>query len=110
MEKGDISTTALVAIILGVILAVVFVYLVYFYPKQAKLDCSLCKAEFTYWCSECNTTGDYSWAKVKMSDDLVKCLPDCLSINPPPAPDYNDCRFNNLPNKCKSYIPGLVIP
>jgi len=105
MEKGDISTTTLVAIILAVIVVVVFVYLVYFYPKQAKLDCILCKSKFAYWCSECNTTTPNPWAQVKMSDDLVKCLPDCLSISPPPGPSYDDCSSKK--HECKSYIPSI---
>jgi hypothetical protein len=105
MEKGDISTTTLVAIILGVILAVVFVYLVYFYPKQSKLNCSLCKAEFTYWCSECNTTTPNPWDDVPMSDNLIKCIQEnCIEG----VTDTTD-SCNPKKNYCKSYIPGLVI-
>ena len=104
MRKGDISITTIVAIFLGLILVFVFVYLLFFYSKQSKLNCSLCKAEFTYWCSECNTTTPNPWAQVKMSNDLKDCINDCLGI----SDKTSECK----PKKyyCKTYIPGLVIP
>jgi len=106
MKKGDISTTTLVAIILGVILAAVFVYLVYFYPKQSNLDCSLCKSKFAYWCSEC-ATAEYPWATdVEMSKELIECIDDCIA---PSGSSYKSESCSNLKNACKSYIPGLVI-
>ena len=105
MEKGHISTTTLVAIILGVILVVVFVYLVYFYPKESKLNCSLCKSQFTYWCSACSTTTPDPWVDVEMSDDLRECIKNgCLEG----IKETNNCIENKY--QCKSYIPGLEIP
>ena len=100
MKKGDITTGTLVAIIVGVIVVAVFVYLVFFYGKESDLDCSLCKSKFTLWCSACSTTTPNPWGEVEMSNSLKQCIVECLEMTVTRnCVDYKD--------ECKSYIPGL---
>jgi len=100
MEKGDVTIGTIIAIVIGVIVIAVFVYLVFFYGKESDLDCGLCRSRFTLWCSECSTTTPNPWGQVEMSRDLKECIEECLGLGP-------DSTCNDLKNQCKSYIPGL---
>ena len=104
MKKGDISTGTLITIILGVILVIVFIYLVFFYPKKSKLNCGLCKSEFTHWCSECATAESPWITDVEKNKELIECIDDCIA---PFGISYIYESCTNLKDKCKAYIPVL---
>lgn len=101
--KGDISTDTLVFITISVIVLAIVVYLMFFYSKGSSFECHLCASKFTEWCQKCATTGR-NWNKdtwtedVTKSEDLKKCIPNCLKEISP----GNDC--NTLKNKCREYV------
>jgi len=103
--KGDISTNTLVAILIGLIVLAIFVYLVFFYSKGSSLGCHFCKSEFAEWCQKC-AVAEGNWNRtnwpnnVEMSEDLEECMLDCLKISP------NDC--GSLRNDCLGYLPNVT--
>ncbi len=106
VNKGDISINTLVAIVIGIILLAVFVYLMLFYSKESSLDCRMCSSRFAEWCQKC-LTAEGNWEKtlrgepwqedVPKSDELKECLETCTDITP-----SDDCE--TLRKECKKYI------
>jgi len=101
--KGDISISTLIAVLIGIIVLGLIIYLMFFYSKESSFDCRLCSAKFAEWCQRCLTTegnwGKPGWSEpVPMSDYLDNCKEDCLGIN------FNDCGATGARDKCKGYI------
>lgn len=104
--KGDISVQALVAIVIGIIVLAVVVYLMLFYSKESSFDCRLCSSKFTEWCQKClsestnwnRSISGLNWVNdVPKSDELKECLSECTNIDP-----SDDCPA--LFEECKKYI------
>lgn len=78
--KG-VAVPYIIAIILGVIVLAVAVYLIYKVITGETLDCEECRAKFTGWCSTCYlaNTGQTTWINEgsKLGDKLAKCLNGC---------------------------------
>jgi flagellar basal body-associated protein FliL len=100
--KGDISIKTLVAIVIGIIVLAVVIYLMFFYSQESSLDCHLCSSKFAEWCQKC-LTAEKNWNRptwgedVPKSDELKECLDTCTNIDP-------EGTCNALQSECKKYI------
>jgi len=105
MKKGDLPISTLVAILIGIIVLTIVIYLMFFYSKKSSLYCRLCSSKFANWCQRCATTKD-NWNRptwpndVEMEKDLNDCMQECLRITP------NIC--NSLRDECKAYLPNIT--
>jgi hypothetical protein len=78
--KG-IAIPYLIALILGVIILAIAVYLIYKSIKNGGLDCQDCRSKFVAWCSGCSlipgNMGKPSWTE--KGSELGKTLYDCVT-------------------------------
>ena len=74
MKKG-LAVPYIIAIILGIIILAICVYLIYKAISGDKIDCQECKARLTTWCSICYLSG---WDKdYELGEELSECVNDC---------------------------------
>lgn len=109
-DKGAISVKLLIAVVIGIIVLAVVVYLMFFYTGESSLDCHLCSSMFAEWCQKC-LTELYNWNRtlnglpwvnnIDKSDELKECLDTCTNIDLDPGPD-GTC--NELQDECEKYI------
>jgi hypothetical protein len=88
--KG-VAIPYIIAILIGIIVLVIAVFIFYKSSGGAILTSEQCKARFLTWCTNCVMTG---WKANPIPTELKDCLPGAGIINPP-----NDCT--DAADKCK---------
>jgi len=101
--KG-IAIPYIIALILGIIILGIIIYMVYKAWQGGSWDCVECKAKFTTWCSECYMTnmGKGAWTGGnKLGEDRYNCVKACgYWSSPPETVDNQDCT--GAENPCQS--------
>ncbi len=100
---GRVGTGFVVAVVVGIVLLTIFIFLAYKASKTESWDCVKCKTEFTTWCSMCFTVnaGKDDWSLGgNLGEDLAKCLNDCGYW--PGTATGDDCT--NAETACEPFI------
>jgi hypothetical protein len=98
MKKGEITTSQLMYIVLGLITLGVIIYFLYQNISSSQINCQRCAAEMTNWCAKCYM-GDWV-SDVGKSDYLVKCIDSGECFSGP-----GNCGAAK--SFCKAYIPSI---
>jgi len=102
--KG-VAIPYVVALLLGIIVLGIFVYMIYLHiVKNEPLDCSACAARFTTWCSKCfllSESGSWSGGP-EMDDGLKECVsPSKCNLYSGSGEDCtgaeDDCKMVGIP-------------
>jgi len=78
MKKG-VAIPYIVALVIGLIIVVIMVYLIYRFSGEEKWDAEKCRAMFMDWCIMCKNIGWSDSDKLKLPSDLVINCKDILA-------------------------------
>lgn len=89
MYMKGVAVPYIVALLLGILVLSIIVYIVYKFVVKSPLSCQECLAEFTVWCSKCYLvnyphTDDWLNPGTGMSDELKECVkPERCGLSDP---------------------------
>jgi len=108
---GRVATGFLIAVIIGIILLGIVIFILYDVFKGGSWDCAKCKTEFTTWCTNCflanikTTTTPTSGSEWQDGGELGKELYECVrkcNYWPSATSVNQDCV--NAEDACKPFI------
>ncbi len=104
--KG-VAVPYVIAILLGVIVLAVAIYIIYKVVTEGALECEECRAKFTGWCSTCylaNSADPANWQNEgsELGDELYECVKTKCNIWSNPSGANQKCNSNNAQDACKN--------
>ena len=75
MDKG-VAIPYIVALVIGLIVVVIMIYLIYRFSGEEKWSAEKCRARFMDWCMMCKNIGWSDSNKLRLPSDLVNNCKD----------------------------------